>query len=134
MNNSLILHFISRLLLPIALVYSAYLLWRGHNEPGGGFVGGLIAAAGFTVYALPRGKAPLTNILMISPQTIAGSGVLLALSSGLASLLAAQPFLTHKWIFFPSGFALGTPLMFDLGVYLAVLGGVLTFLSYYLEL
>ena len=133
MNTSLILHFASRLMLPIALVYSVYLLWRGHNEPGGGFVGGLIAAAGFTVYALPRGQVPLTTILLLPPLTIAGSGVLLALSSGLPSLLAGQPHLTHQWVTFSSGFALGTPLMFDLGVYLAVLGAVLTFLSHYLE-
>jgi len=132
-TGSLILRYVSRLLLPAALVFSIYLLWRGHNEPGGGFVGGLIAAAGFTVYALPRGRATLAAMLMVPPQSIAGLGVLLALSSGLASLLAGKPFMTHQWLFFESGFALGTPLAFDLGVYLVVLGAVLTFLSYYLE-
>src|SRR5690606_6588875 len=114
MTGSLILRYISRLLLPAALMFSIYLLWRGHNAPGGGFVGGLIAAAGFTVYALPRGRATLASMLVIPPQSIAGLGVLLALSSGLASLLAGQAFLTHRWLFFPSGFALGTPLAFHL--------------------
>lgn len=133
MKYSLILQVVSRTILPIALVYSLYLLWRGHNEPGGGFVGGLIAAAGFIMYALPRGQTTLKKILVLPPQTIAGIGVLLALSSGLASLLAGQPFLTHQWIFFSSGIALGTALLFDIGVYFAVLGTVLTFLSYYLE-
>ena len=52
--NSPILSVAGRMLLPLALLFSLYLLWRGHNEPGGGFVGGLVAAAGFTVHALPR--------------------------------------------------------------------------------
>lgn len=133
MNNSLILHFISKLLLPAALVFSIYLLWRGHNEPGGGFVGGLIAAAGFTVYALPRGRTAVARGLIIPPQQIAGAGVLLALLSGLPALFFGQSFLTHQWGTIPSGLVLGTPLLFDLGVYLAVLGSVLTFLVYYLE-
>jgi multicomponent Na+:H+ antiporter subunit B len=132
--NSLILQVSSRLILPVALLFSIYLLWRGHNEPGGGFVGGLVAAAGFIVYALPRGRDSLMRLLVIAPESIAGSGVLLALSSGLFSLLTGQPFLTHQWMLFSSGFAVGTPLVFDLGVYLAVVGAVLTFLGYYLEL
>jgi multicomponent Na+:H+ antiporter subunit B len=132
--NSLILQVSSRLILPVALVFSVYLLWRGHNEPGGGFVGGLVAAAGFIVYALPRGRVSLMKLLVIPPEAIAGSGVLLALSSGLMPLLTDQPFLTHQWKFFTSGIAIGTPLAFDLGVYLAVVGAVLTFLAYYLEL
>jgi multicomponent Na+:H+ antiporter subunit B len=122
------------LILPVALLFSVYLLWRGHNEPGGGFVGGLVAAAGFIVYALPRGRASLMRLLIIRPESIAGSGVLLALSSGLYSLLTDQPFLTHQWMILSSGFAIGTPLVFDLGVYLTVVGAVLTFFNYYLEL
>lgn len=133
MTGSLILRYISRLLLPAAVVFSIYLLWRGHNEPGGGFVGGLIVAAGITAYALPRGRTTLASLLVFPPQAIAGTGVLLALSSGVASLLAGEAFLTHRWVFFESGLALGTPLLFDIGVYLVVLGAVLTFLSYYLE-
>ncbi len=133
MTSSLILRHISQLLLPAALVFSVYLLLRGHNEPGGGFVGGLIAAAGLTMYALPRGQATLIAMLRVPPQSIAGLGVLLTLSSGVAALATGQAFLTHHWMFFDSGFALGTPLVFDIGVYLAVLGSVLTFLNYYLE-
>jgi multicomponent Na+:H+ antiporter subunit B len=94
----------------------------------------LVAAAGFIVYALPRGRESLLRLLVIKPESIAGSGVLLALSSGLLSLLAGQPFLTHQWILFSNGFAVGTPFLFDLGVYLAVVGAVLTFVGHYLEL
>ena len=57
--NPLILRVCGRLVLPVALAFSLFLLWRGHNEPGGGFVGGLMAAAGLAIYALPRGRAAL---------------------------------------------------------------------------
>ena len=133
MTNQLILQLVSRLLLPVSIIFSIYLLWRGHNEPGGGFVGGLIAAAGFTIYSLPRGQGALASALVVKPQSIAGTGVLFALCSGTLSMIAGEPFLTHQWLVLPTGLVVGTPLVFDIGVYLVVLGAVLTFLSYYLE-
>lgn len=120
------------LLLPVAIAFSLYLLWRGHNEPGGGFVGGLIAAAGFTFHALPRGRADLLATLRWPPLSIAGAGLLLALLSGLPALLGLEPFLTHQWRIWDSGFAVGTALLFDVGVYLAVLGSVCAFVGYYM--
>jgi len=131
--NSPILHTAGRLLLPLALVFSLYLLWRGHNEPGGGFVGGLVAAAGFTVHALPRRRGALLAALRWPPTVIAGTGLLLALASGLPALLAATPFLTHQWQVWDNGFVIGTALLFDIGVYLAVLGSVCAFVGYYLS-
>lgn len=130
--NSPILHTAGRLLLPLALLFSLYLLWRGHNEPGGGFVGGLVAAAGFTVHALPRGRAALMAALRCPPLSIAGVGLLLALVSGLPALLGLAPFLTHQWQVWDNGFAVGTALLFDIGVYLAVLGSVCAFVGFYL--
>ena len=130
--NSPILNVAGRVLLPLALLFSLYLLWRGHNEPGGGFVGGLVAAAGFTVHALPRGRAALLKALRWPPASIAGVGLLLALASGLPALFAQAPFLTHQWRFWDNGFALGTALVFDVGVYLSVLGAVCAFVGYYL--
>jgi multicomponent Na+:H+ antiporter subunit B len=130
--NSLILRTTSRAVLPAALIFSVYVLLRGHNEPGGGFIGGLIAAAGLTVHALPRGGNALMSLLRLSPKTIIGAGLSLALISGLPALLMSEPFLTHQWAF-PGGVAISTTLVFDSGVYLAVVGSVLTFLSYYLE-
>ncbi len=131
--NSTILLTAGRLLLPIALLFSLYLLWRGHNEPGGGFVGGLIAAAGFTVHALPRGRVALLSALHWSPTSLAGTGLLLALLSGVPALLGAAPYLTHQWHISESGLAIGTALLFDVGVYLAVLGSVCAFVGYYLD-
>lgn len=129
--NSVILQTTSRLILPAALVFSIYVLLRGHNEPGGGFIGGLIAAAGIAVHSIPRGRAALIATLRLWPKTLVGVGILCAIFSGLPSLLLAEPFLTHKWPF--ETLPIGTTLVFDIGVYLAVIGSVLTFLSYYLE-
>lgn len=131
--NSLILGVGGRLLLPLSLAFSLYLLWRGHNEPGGGFVGGLVAAAGFAVHSLPRGRRSLRTMLRLRPTTIAVAGLLLAMISGLPSLAGGAPFLTHQWMAPWDGLAIGTALLFDCGVYLAVAGSVLTFLAPYLE-
>lgn len=130
--NSPILIVAGRALLPLALLFSLYLLWRGHNEPGGGFVGGLVAAAGFTVHALPRGRDALLRALRWPPAAIASTGLLIALLSGLPALLGQAPFLTHQWQIWDNGFALGTTLLFDIGVYLSVLGAVCAFVGFYL--
>lgn len=129
--NSIILRTTSRLILPAAILFSLYVLLRGHNEPGGGFIGGLIAAAGIAVYAIPRGRTSLIEMIRFWPKSLIGAGIALALLSGVPSLLMGQPFLTHLWSF--ALVPVGTTLVFDIGVYLVVIGSVLTFLSYYLE-
>lgn len=130
--NSLILLTSSRIVLPVAMLFSVYVLLRGHNEPGGGFIGGLIAAAGIAVHSLPRGRDALMRLLRVSPKALIGVGLMLALLSGLPGLLFAEPFLKHQWAF-AGGLPLSTTLIFDVGVYLCVVGAVLTFLAYYLE-
>lgn len=130
--SSMILGVGGRLLLPVSLAFSLWLLWRGHNEPGGGFIGGLVAAAGVAVHSLPRGRSSMARLLRVQPITIAAAGLLLAMLSGLPALLGHGPFLTHQWIVVSGGLALGTPLLFDCGVYLAVVGSVLAFLAPYL--
>lgn len=128
--NSLILRTSSRLVLPAAIIFSIYVLLRGHNAPGGGFIGGLIAAAGIAVHALARGRDSLST-LRVSPKALIGTGLILALASGLPVLFFGTAYLTHLWI--SPSFGLGTALVFDIGVYLCVVGSVLTFLAYYLE-
>lgn len=129
--NSIILRTSSRLVLPAAIIFSLYVLLRGHNEPGGGFIGGLIAAAGLTVHALPRGRDALLATLRMSPKTLIGIGLTLALVSGVPALLLSTPYLTHQW--WAPAWGLGTTLIFDVGVYLTVVGSILTFFSYYSE-
>ena len=131
--NSPIARSAGLLLLPVSIAFSLYLLWRGHNQPGGGFIGGLIAAAGLTFYALPRGKTGLLDDLNWPPLSIAGIGLLLALLAGMPGLSGFEPFLTHQWHIGDSGFAVGTALLFDVGVYLAVVGSVCAFVSYYMD-
>ena len=129
--NSLIFKTISRFLVGLMLLFSIFLLLRGHNEPGGGFIGGLVAAAGIVVYGIAEGPSAVRDILRVDPRAIAMAGLLIALIAGiLAALAGGAPFLTGLWAFVGAtsddkGLALGTPLVFDIGVYLVVVGGVL---------
>ena len=113
----------------LMLLFSLFLLWRGHNAPGGGFIGGLVAAAGLVVYGLAEGAQSMRTILRTDPRNIALTGLFLAIAAGLLPLFTQAEFLTGLWLFIGAtatdkGLALGTPLLFDIGVYLVVLGGV----------
>jgi multicomponent Na+:H+ antiporter subunit B len=123
-TQSLILSTATRYLLPLLILFSIFLLLRGHNEPGGGFVGGLVAAAAFALYAIAFNVQAARGILRVDPRVLIGVGVLTAASSGTLSLLAGKPFLTALWLKQPLPVLgkVGTPLLFDLGVYLLVLG------------
>ena len=124
--NSPIFRTAARLLTPLLLVFSVFLLLRGHNEPGGGFVGGLVAAAAFALYAIAFGVKRSRQALFVKPLTLLGAGLLLALFSGLPAVVLGQPFLTALWA--PGSLPLGTPVLFDIGVFLVVTGVVLMML------
>ena len=130
MIASFILLTTARLLLPLLLMFSAFLFLRGHNEPGGGFVAGLVAAAAWVLYALATDPELAGRALRIEPRALIGWGLLAALLSGMFGLILGQPFLTAQWVEvpLPGGglLELGTPLLFDLGVYLTVIGVTLT--------
>jgi multicomponent Na+:H+ antiporter subunit A len=126
-----VLAFASPVFFWLLAVLSLIILLRGHNEIGGGFVGGLTAALAFAVVALSHGVAQARSKLRLHPLTLAGGGLLLAAASGLPGLIAHGDFLRHIWIeadVFGVHVKQGTTLLFDLGVYLAVLGTVLAFL------
>jgi len=125
--RSIILSTVIRLLLPLLLIFSVFLLLRGHNEPGGGFVGGLVASAAIVLYALAEGVEKARRLLKIEPRLLIGGGILVALVSGTLPLLFGKPFLTGLWLpwILPVLGHAGTPLLFDLGVYLLVAGMVL---------
>lgn len=127
--NSIIFTTVSRLLMGLMLLFSLFLLWRGHNAPGGGFIGGLVAAAGLAVHALANGTQAMRDILRVDPRRIALVGLLLSIVAGLLPAFVGDDFMTGMWMFIGAtetdkGLALGTPLLFDIGVYLVVLGGV----------
>jgi multicomponent Na+:H+ antiporter subunit B len=126
MTRSLILQTATRALQPVLLLYSIFLLVTGHNEPGGGFVGGLVASAALALYALAYDVASARRLAPVEPRTLVGMGLLLALASGVWPLLWGQPFMTGTWgrVVLPGAVTpmLGTPLLFDTGVYLLVVG------------
>mgnify|MGYP000411584106 FL=1 len=125
--TSVILKTATRLVGALVLVLSVYLLWRGHHAPGGGFIAALVAATGFALVALSEGPGVVRRGLRIRPQYLIGAGLVLSMGAGLIGMMRQQPFLTGVW--WPSTSAVaGTPLFFDAGVFLVVLGAILTVL------
>jgi multicomponent Na+:H+ antiporter subunit B len=122
--KSLILRTASRYLMVLLVLFSVFILFRGHNEPGGGFVGGLLIAGAFALYALAYKAEAARRLLHFDPRTIIGVGLVTAAVSGLAAVWHGQPFLTGLWLPYGIPFLgkLGTVFFFDLGVYLVVLG------------
>lgn len=162
-----------RLLTPVFLMFSVYILLRGHNHPGGGFVGGLIGAIAFVFHVLAHGPSITSRIyftityyhyprksvghsrvhyamriihynilknrrhsskhrwnfmvLRVRPVYFMGLGLMAAVLSGTISLFFDYPFMTGLWLDqkIPVLGVLGTPLLFDLGVYLLVMGMIL---------
>lgn len=123
--NSLILVVATRTLEPLLLLFSIYLLLIGHNEPGGGFSGGLVASGVVTLRIFAYDAASARRMLLVSPQTLIGTGLTVSVLSGLAGI-RDQAFLTGRWssITFPGlgPVPIGTPLLFDVGVYITVVG------------
>ncbi|MFO7930101.1 MAG: Na+/H+ antiporter subunit B [Desulfosalsimonas sp.] len=130
MIRSLILATATRLLVSIILVFSVYLLLRGHNAPGGGFAGALIAGTGFALHAMAEGPASVRRAIRLEPRGLIVFGMFLAVCSGLPGLIAGKPFFTGLWWtaaeFEGLEIVVGTPFFFDVGVYSIVLGTILT--------
>ena len=127
--TSSILQTAVRLLMPLLLLFAVFLLLRGHNQPGGGFVGGLVVSASFVLYSIAFSVDAARRALLVRPSTLLGIGLLVALVSGLPAVVAGHAFMTALWTTLAAGsmaIAVGTPLVFDVGVFLAVIGVVLT--------
>lgn len=131
-RRAVLLEIVVRTLYPVMLVFSIWILLRGHNEPGGGFIGGMIAVAATAIRAIAPGTGAAGADPPLGALGLSALGVGLAIASGLAALVADQPFLTHLWATLPvggDGIKVSTVLVFDLGVYLSVwgaLGGIAT--------
>ncbi|MFD2244884.1 MnhB domain-containing protein [Pontibacter ruber] len=172
--RTIILSIAIRLLIPLFLFFSLYILFRGHNHPGGGFIGGLIGSIGFIFHAMVHGPQHTVNtffrinfygyqhqptqsrsiylmrmmrvnrwrkrkrhylerrnrnrgLLHIEPIDLIAAGLFVATTSGMLGLFLQEPFMTARWVSFYLPFLgrLGTPLLFDTGVYLLVMGIVL---------
>ena len=124
--KSYIIQLAASRLLPVTIILSLLVFYRGHNDPGGGFIGGLMVASGFIFYAMAFGTKQAQKKLKVSPLSLIAAGLSIATLSTLPALFAGNPFFTGEWITINLAFAgtlkLGTPLLFDLGVYLTVWG------------
>ncbi len=123
-----------RLLLPLALLVSVYILLRGHNLPGGGFIAGLITAVALIMQYLANGVTWAHTRLSVDMHNVIGAGIFIAALTGLASWFFDHPFLTSTFrhIHWPiiGEFELASAMIFDLGVYLVVVGTTLLILIY----
>lgn len=130
MNPSLILRTATRLLAAMILMFSVYLLLRGHNAPGGGFSGALVAGTGFAMVAMAEGAGSVRRALRTDPRRLIAFGLGLALAAGVFPLTMGKPFLTGVWwnITISGNLSvwIGTPFVFDVGVFAGVLGTILT--------
>jgi multicomponent Na+:H+ antiporter subunit B len=126
-RHAALLDIVVRTLYPAMIVLSVWVLLRGHNEPGGGFIGGMIAVSATAIRAIALGADRAERALPLGPLGLTAAGVLLALASGLPALATGRPFLTHLWSAIPLGFTtldVSTVLVFDAGVYLCVWGAL----------
>jgi multicomponent Na+:H+ antiporter subunit B len=129
--NSLILSAATRFLAPLILAFSLFVLLRGHDEPGGGFIGGLIAAVAVALHAKAEGAEAARRALRVEPLSIALTGLSAAVLAGVWGYVARGAFLASVWPFLSigpdggkQGLPVGSTLMFDVGVYLVVVGVV----------
>ncbi|WP_242928176.1 MnhB domain-containing protein [Pontibacter vulgaris] len=170
--KTLVLSVAIKLLIPVFLFFSLYCLFRGHNHPGGGFIGGLIASIAFIFHTMVHGpNRTITSLLKINlygfehqpnqsrslflmrmqrvkrwrrrcalddkksgkpdfrldPFDLIATGLLVAATSGIVGFLLQEPYMSSSWFAFSVPFigSIGTPVIFDIGVYLLVLGVVL---------
>jgi len=119
----------TRVLMPIALMVAAYIFLRGHNQPGGGFIAGLVASIALVMQYMASGFAWASERQRYPYHGIIAAGVLLATATGVGSWLADRPFLTSNFGYFRipplKEFELATAMGFDAGVFLVVVGAVM---------
>ncbi|WP_368858663.1 Na(+)/H(+) antiporter subunit B [Oceanobacillus saliphilus] len=129
-SNDVMLQTFARILILIILTFSIYLLLAGHNNPGGGFIGGLMTASALLIMYLAFDMKMIKKAIPFNFITMIGVGLLLAVGTGIATMLLGYPFLTQFFDYFHlpilGEVELTTALPFDLGVYLVVVGSALT--------
>ncbi|AUJ26516.1 MULTISPECIES: Na(+)/H(+) antiporter subunit B [Virgibacillus] len=129
-TNDLILRTTASLIAFILLGFAVYLLLAGHNSPGGGFVGGLMTAGAILLMNMSYGFKEVRKVLPINYVKLIPAGLAIAVGTGIGSFLFQQPFLsqTYGYFHFPifGEIELATAMIFDLGVYLTVVGVMMT--------
>jgi multicomponent Na+:H+ antiporter subunit B len=117
-------------LLPLLILFSIFLLMRGHYLPGGGFVGGLVASIAFVLHSFAYSPTQTLKMFSVKPFFLIPTGLMICFLSGMLPTLLGHPFMSVVW--FADAVvvigAFGSALIFDLGVYMVVIGVVLTIL------
>lgn len=121
----LILRYVAIGAFPLLNLFAAHLFLRGHNEPGGGFVAGLVTAISLLLLVFAIGVHGVRRIVRFNPVSLCVAGVALAAAMAVAPALRGLPLFSHFHAYAPGGFYVGAPFWFDLGVYLTVVGSVL---------
>ncbi|MEM9590446.1 MAG: MnhB domain-containing protein, partial [Pseudomonadota bacterium] len=131
--HPLILVVATRVLFPLALVVAAFVFLRGHNEPGGGFVSGLVVAIALIMQYIASGYNWAAERMRLDSHVLIGAGVLIAGLTGVVSLMFGWPFLTSTYTYVElplvGEFEVASAMAFDLGVFLAVVGVVMLSLA-----
>lgn len=129
--NSVILQLATRYVSSLLVFFAFVALLRGHNNPGGGFIGGLLAALAIVFYSFAFDRRQVQENLKIKPTGYVAIGLAFVLSSLLPSLLKSQVLMKGVWVNIPLGILgeleVGSPLLFDIGVFMAVIGVTLMF-------
>ncbi len=132
-SHPLMLSVVSQSLLPLALLVSAYIFLRGHNMPGGGFIAGLITSVAIIQQYIAHGVDWIKARMKLDYQLMIGSGITIAALTGLGSWFFGRPFLTswfdHFHLPLVGEFELASAMLFDLGVYLTVVGATMLILA-----
>ncbi|MFC4599340.1 Na(+)/H(+) antiporter subunit B [Cohnella hongkongensis] len=128
--SDLIMQTAAKVLVFMIVTFSIYILFAGHNNPGGGFIGGLITASALTLLYVAFDVDTVHEIIPIDFKIVGAIGVMLALLTGIGAVVADAPFLTQVYWYedlpLLGKTGLGSALVFDLGVYLAVVGTTMT--------
>ncbi|MFD1694884.1 Na+/H+ antiporter subunit B [Roseibium aestuarii] len=125
--NTIIFRTIAPYLAALMILFSIFVLLRGHNEPGGGFIGGLIAASALAIYGIACGVTSVRRAIRVHPMSLAAFGLFIAALAGLPSLVLKQSYMTTQFVelhAFGTQIDLLTPMLFDLGVYFVVVGAI----------
>jgi multicomponent Na+:H+ antiporter subunit A len=123
--SSIIFRTSQRILLALSLIFAVYVFMKGHQEPGGGFIAGLIAAVALAIYRMAAGSKALMNAMPIKPEKLVALGLTFALLTGLGALVLGSPFFTSDHGYLGSGVnqvEWASVMLFDFGVFLVVTG------------
>ncbi|WP_181348569.1 Na(+)/H(+) antiporter subunit B [Thalassobacillus sp. CUG 92003] len=129
-TNDIILRTTTSLIAFILIGFSVYLFFSGHNNPGGGFIGGLMTAAAIILMNMAYGSEAMAKVLPVNFRFVVALGLAIAVLTGVGSFVFGQPFLSQTYAYFQLPILgkteLATALLFDLGVYLTVIGVTMT--------